>query len=189
MLKKTHGLPLHITNIYPLPYPHAHAFTFLISQDNSIVDQGFSINHSTTHTQVHTTILVTQALACLPKCNTAFFLPSHNLHNPLLSLHKYKHLPLASVFTSMLQVFLLLHPDIYFMLLHLPTHLPKLPAYSPCPDPCIFPCNWPGPLWKDHVLDELQIMVSWSDISPPPDNLKMLAFCLWKMEYDIYPVP
>jgi len=90
--------------IYPLPHPHAHAFAFLISQDDSIVDQGFSIDHSTTHAQVHTTILATQALTRLPKRNTALFLPSHNLHNPLLSLHKHKHLPSASIFTSTLQV-------------------------------------------------------------------------------------
>ena len=175
--------------IYPLPHPHAHTFAFLISQDDSIVDQGFSIDHSTTHAYVHTTILVTQALARLPKHNTALFLPSCNLHNPLLSLHKHKHLPSASVFTLTLQVFLLLHLDIYFTLLHLPTQLPKLPAHSPCPDLCTFPCNWPGPLWKDHVLNKLRIMASQSDISPPPNNPKMLAFCLWKMEYDTHPVP
>jgi len=175
--------------VYPLPHPHTHAFAFLISQDDSIVDQGFSIDHSTTHAQVHTTILATQALTRLPKHNTALFLPSRNLHNPLLSLHKHKHLPLASVFTSTLQVFLHLHPDIYFTLLHLPTHLPKLPAHGPRPDPCIFPCDWPGPLQKDHVLDKLRIMASQSNISPPPDNPKMLAFRLWKTEYDTHPVP
>ena len=175
--------------VYPLPHPHAHAFTFLISQDDSIVDQGFSIDHSTTHAQVYTTILATQALARLPKRNTALFLPSCNLHNPLLSLHKHKHLPSASVFTLTLQVFLHLHPDIYFTLLHLPTHLPKLPAHGPHPDLRIVPCDWPGPLRKDHVLDKLWIMASQSNISPPPDNPKMLAFCLWKTEYNTHPVP
>ena len=32
-------------------------------------------------------------------------------------------------------------------------------------------------------------MASRSDISPPPDNPKMLAFRLWKTEYDTHPVP
>ena len=175
--------------IYPIPHLRSQAVAFLISQDDTIIDQGFHVDHSSLTAQVHATVLATQALARLPKRNTTFFLPSRNLHNPLLSLHKHPHLPSASLFTSCLSAFLHLHPDIFFTLLHLPTRLPKPPPNGHIPDPRTFPCDWPGPPRKDHVLDNLRIQAGHTDLPPPPETPKLLAFRLWREDYERNPTP
>jgi len=84
---------------------------------------------------------------------------------------------------------LCLHPDIYFTLLHLPTKLPKPPPDSHIPDPRIFPCDWPGPPWKDHILDDLRIQAGRTDLPSPPETPKLFAFRLWREDYEKNPIP
>jgi len=68
----------------------------------------------------------------------------------------------------------------------------RAPEPSPdghIPDPRIFPCDWPGPPQKDHVLDNLRIQAGRTDLTPPPETPKLLAFRLWREDYERNPIP
>ena len=109
----------------------------------------------------------------LPSLHTDVFVPIRNLHRPLFSLAKHRHLPQAALFTSTLHVLLSLNPETSVGIYPLKVQLPKKNSRA---DPRAFSHNWPGPRFKDPVLADLQAAAHQNHAiaapvpSPPPNS-------------------
>jgi len=152
-------------HIYPIPHPDHFVVAFLTFTDGTCIERGFRSSHDCTLVAVEAAIARILSLGPHPGRHTIIFVPNRNLHRPLLSLRKHKHLPQATLFTGALDMQCLLHPDISISIHPLAVKLNRKPTHT---DPRIFTCNWPGPRGKDFHLAELCAEAQSSHLLDPP---------------------